>query len=480
MKKLLGFLAIAVLGGLVALGLNSMFRDKQETSSGLNVQNAQFTASTAQEQSMLDFVEVAKISTPAVVHIKTTIVAQQMQPDFFDPWGLFEHPRIQPREQQATGSGVIITEDGYIATNNHVVADAQKVEVVLDDKRTYIAEVIGTDPETDLALLKIDEDKLPFLQFGNSDELKVGEWVVAVGNPFNLTSTVTAGIVSAKGRNINLLRQNGGDYAIENFIQTDAAVNPGNSGGALVNTRGNLVGINTAIASRTGSYSGYSFAIPINLAKKILDDLHKYGEVKRAILGVRIQDITQELADEIGLESLNGVYIPQVMEDGAADKGNMKDGDVILSINGESINKSSELQEMISRYYPGDKIKVTVLRDGKKKDLNVKLLSREGSDKIDTSFKREELALLGAEFENLNRDEKSKLNIRHGVRISKAGGGVIASLGIKDGFVVTEIDRIPINNTSELKKLMESKKGAILLEGVSKDGERMAYALRLD
>lgn len=482
MKKVLGILMIAVVGGLVALGVNSLINGNKAPQSFQDYQNVQFTkAEQLTDVPSSDFVSVAELSTPAVVHITTTISRQTSnQPQFFDPFGFFDNPMIPQQPQQATGSGVIITEDGFIATNNHVVENAEKVEVTLDDKRSYVAEVIGTDPETDLALLKIEDDALPFLKFGNSDELKVGEWVVAVGNPFNLTSTVTAGIVSAKGRNINLLRQKGGEYAIENFIQTDAAVNPGNSGGALVNTKGQLIGINTAIASRTGSYSGYSFAIPINLAKKILDDLLKYGEVKRALLGVRIQDITQELADEKGLEELKGVYIPQVMEGGAGEKGGMKDGDVVLSINGEEVNKSSELQEQISKYYPGDKVKIKVIRDGKPKDLSIILLSREGKDEISTEIARDEKKVLGAELENLSRDEKLKLKIRNGVRIAKIGKGAFEEIGLDEGFVIVQIDKAPVFTTQDVLKALENKKGAVLIEGVSPKGSKEAYALKLD
>ncbi|MFY0642837.1 MAG: Do family serine endopeptidase [Bacteroidia bacterium] len=481
MKKILGIFAIAIIGGLVALGVNALVSKSNEPQTIQEHQAAQFTKAEAlTDVPSTDFVSVAELATPAVVHITTTMAPQRTNQQFFDPFGFFDGPLMPQQPQQATGSGVIITADGYIATNNHVVANAEKVEVVLDDKRSYIAEVVGTDPETDLALLKIEEGGLDFLKFGNSDDLKVGEWVVAVGNPFNLTSTVTAGIVSAKGRNINLLRQNGGEYAIENFIQTDAAVNPGNSGGALVNTSGQLIGINTAIASRTGSYSGYSFAIPMNLAKKILDDLLKYGEVKRAILGVRIQDITQELADEKELKELEGVYIPEVIEGGAGDKGGIKDGDVILSINEEEVNKSSELQEQISKYYPGDKVKVTVNRDGKEKDLTVTLLSREGKDEINTDIKREEAKILDAKLENLSRDEKMKLKVRNGVRIAKVGNGVFGKGGIEDGFVIVQIDKSPVFTTNDVKKALEGKAGAVLIEGVDKSGNKEAFAIRLD
>lgn len=480
MKKILGILAIAIIGGFVALGLNSLLNKDEKPQSFQEYQSALFTkADKLTDVPSTDFVSVANVATPAVVHIKTTINVKQNQPQFLDPFGFFENPMVPQGPQQASGSGVVITEDGYIATNNHVVENASKIEVVLDDKRSYIAELVGTDPETDLALLKIEEKKMNFLSFGNSDNLQVGEWVVAVGNPFNLTSTVTAGIVSAKGRNINLLRQKGGEYAIENFIQTDAAVNPGNSGGALVNTKGELIGINTAIASRTGSYTGYSFAIPINLAKKILDDLLKYGEVKRAILGVRIQDITQELADEKGLDEIKGVYIPDVIDDGAGDKGGMKDGDVILSINDFEVNKSSELQEQISKYYPGDKVEVEVLRDGKKKKLNVVLLSREGKDEITVSDHRDELEVLGAEVENLTRKERMDLKLRNGVRIKDLKGGALKDAGIAEGFVITHIDKAPMYTTKDVVNSLKSKKGAVLVEGVNTAGVKEAYAVRI-
>jgi Do/DeqQ family serine protease len=360
------------------------------------------------------------------------------------------------------------------------VENAAKVEVVLEDKRTYVAEVMGTDPETDLALLKIEEENLRYLNLGNSDELNVGEWVVAVGNPFNLTSTVTAGIVSAKGRNINLLRQKGGDYAVENFIQTDAAVNPGNSGGALVNTSGELIGINTAIASQTGSYSGYSFAIPINLAKKIVDDLKKYGEVKRAILGVRIQDITQELADEEGLADLKGVYIPDVNDGGAADKAGIKKGDVITSINDVEVNKSSKLQEIISGYHPGEKVNIKLLRNGKEKEVTALLLSKEGDNVISNEVKREATEVLGADMENLSRDERLELKIKNGVRIAKLGNGPLKNKGIPTGFVITTIDKSPVYTTKDVENALKGKYGAVLIEGVTGEGQKEAYAIRLD
>jgi serine protease Do len=483
-KRILGILIIAIIGGVVALGISKIFTPENAPQSFQEHQNAKFTlADKLADAPQIDFVSVAEVSTPAVVHIKSTISSSGSAQEFRSPFDDFFNNPMFPQDrgpQIATGSGVIIMKNGFIVTNNHVVDGASKVEVILDDKRTFVAEVMGTDPETDLALLKVEEDNLPYLNMGNSDELKVGEWVVAVGNPFNLTSTVTAGIVSAKGRNINLLRQKGGDYAIENFIQTDAAVNPGNSGGALVNTKGELIGINTAIASQTGSYSGYSFAIPINLAKKIIKDLSDYGEVKRAILGVRIQDITQELADEHELKNLDGVYIPSVSEDGAADKAGIKEGDVIIKINEDKVNKSSELQEQISKYHPGDKVDVTVMRDGKEREITATLLSKDGSNEITTEVKREDRKVLGAEIENISRDERISLGIRNGVRISKLGSGELKRKGIPLGFIITKIDKTPMYTTQDVEKALQNKSGAVLIEGVNKEGDKEAFALRLE
>lgn len=480
MKRLLGIFAIAMLGGVVALSVNNyFFTSSSEPQSIEEKQQVRFTNQELIENAQSDFVEVASRATPTVVHIKTTVETVSNQGEMFDPFGFFDSPNLNmPR--QGSGSGVLITGDGYIATNNHVIDGAGKIEVILNDKRSYDAELIGRDPETDLALLKIEEEKLPFLSFGNSDDVHIGQWVIAVGNPFNLTSTVTAGIVSAKGRNINLLRQNGGEYAIENFIQTDAAVNPGNSGGALVNTQGELIGINTAIASRTGSYAGYSFAVPVNIAKKILDDLLKYGEVKRAILGVRIQDITAELADELGIKEIEGVYIPDVIEDGAADEAGIKKGDVILSIDDQKINKASELQEEISKYYPGDKVSVTLRRDNKTIEKKVQLKSKDGSTKIVTGVKREEKEALGGVFENLSRDEKLELKVRNGVRVAEVKKGPLREKGIPEGFVITHIDKNRVYTTSDVIKSLENKKGTVLIEGVMQDGDEEAFALRID
>ena len=321
----------------------------------------------------VDFTKAAEMSVGAVVHVKTkyNVYGRQQYVDPFYQFFFGRPQQQQPQAQaQASGSGVILSEDGYIVTNNHVIAQANEIEVVLNDKRSFPAQLIGTDPNTDIALLKIEATGLPTLEMGNSDDLKVGEWVLAVGNPFNLTSTVTAGIVSAKARNINILDA---DMKIESFIQTDAAVNPGNSGGALVNTRGELVGINTAIASQTGSYAGYAFAVPTSIVQKVVADLRQYGSVQRALLGIRMLDITADVQQYYGLNSLEGVYIAEVVTGSAAEKGGVLEGDVIVAMDGININSSSELQEKIARKNPGDEVTLTVLRNSKRLDLRVKL-----------------------------------------------------------------------------------------------------------
>lgn len=476
---------IALAGGLAALGISKLFNNNSSKSIS-GIQQTYSTSGLAVSSiPNIDFVEVSGKAINTVVHIKTTYGASVSERNrsgdeqFFDPFELFHDKGMSQGPQQASGSGVILTPDGYIATNNHVIENSSKIEVILNDKRTYIAEVIGTDPETDLALLKIEETDLPFLTFGNSNDVRIGEWVIALGNPFNLTSTVTAGIVSAKGRNINLLRQNT-EYAIENFIQTDAAVNPGNSGGALVNVRGELIGINTAIASETGSYSGYSFAVPVNIVKKILDDIKKYGEVKRAILGVRIQDITSELADKEGIKEYKGVFVPEVVEGSAADKAGIKKGDVVLKINDIEVNSSSELQAEVSKYYPGQKVKLLINRNNSNKEVEVTLRSKDGKTEIETIIKSETKTILGATFENISHDEKIKLKIQNGVKIIKFSKSPLKDKGVHVGFIITAIDKKPVYSIKDIKVMLDDKKGSTLLDGIMPDGSKDAFALWLE
>lgn len=317
-----------------------------------------------------DFTAAAELSVNAVVHVKTTYSIRQTTSDPLLEFFFGRPLQQEQRVQQASGSGVIISEDGYIVTNNHVIDKARNIEVVLNDKRTYPATLVGTDPNTDIALLKIEDTGLPWIAFGNSDSLRVGEWVLAVGNPFNLTSTVTAGIVSAKARSINIISS---DMKIESFIQTDAAVNPGNSGGALVNTRGELVGINTAIASQTGSYTGYSFAVPVTIVNKVVSDLKLYGTVQRGLMGVQIADITAEMKDRLNLTTMQGVYVGNVIQGSAADKAGLQTGDVIISIDDKIIDGTAQLQETVGQHKPGDVIQVQYIRNGQTRQTTLQL-----------------------------------------------------------------------------------------------------------
>jgi serine protease Do len=481
MKNFISILFVAILGGLIALGLFKLY-DKKQTQSFEELQKARFASNTVPITggSPVDFVAASQLVTPMVVHIKTEFAPResgggQIDPfDFFNGRG-FEMPPQGP--SAGSGSGVIISADGYIVTNNHVIDNANNIEVVLNDNRSYPAELIGHDPNTDLALIKIEESGLPFIQFGNSDDVKIGQWVLAVGNPFNLTSTVTAGIVSAKGRGLNLL---GTQYAIESFIQTDAAVNPGNSGGALVDTEGKLIGINSAIATQTGSYSGYSFAIPINIVRKVMEDLLKYGNVQRGFLGVSIKNVDSKLATEMNLGSIKGVYVADLNENSAAGDAGIKKGDVIIRVNEIPVNSVPALQEQISKYHPGDKVNVTVLRDNKEKTCNVVLKSKEGSTSITTVDRKAPSTILDAQLENLSMDEKRKLKVNHGVRIKKLKDGVLKGAGIKEGFVITSIDKKPIYNVTDAQKALENKKGGVLVEGINPDGTKGYYAIGLE
>lgn len=429
-------------------------------------------------QAPSDFTFAAENTVHAVVHVKTMYDNDSNNPYSGNP--LFDfffgnQGQIQRLPEMASGSGVIISSDGYIVTNNHVIDRASSIEVTLNDRRTFKAKVVGTDPSTDVALLKIDGENLPFLTFGNSDDLRLGEWVLAVGNPFNLTSTVTAGIVSAKARNLNLLSGQGDQNSIESFIQTDAAVNPGNSGGALVNTKGELVGINTAIASRTGSYTGYSFAIPSSIVKKVVDDLKQYGAVQRAVLGVQIQELTQDYADKNGIKDLKGVLIASVLKGGAAEDAGIKDGDVVLSVNGKAVNSPSELQEQISMYHPKEEVDVIVSRDNKQKHFKVVLRNRAGSTGM---VKPGDMnTILGAKLQTASPDLLKKLGIRNGVQIVSLSDGKFKQQGIKEGFIITQIDRTAVYEPEDVTRILSNTSGGILIEGVYPNGIVAYYAI---
>lgn len=468
----LKLLLVGMVGGAITLGGYFLIAPD-----GLSGDRAAFTTapiptqfvSTTAPAGLMDFTAAAAMSTPAVVHVKSNVMVQTRSMFDTDPFGGFLQEgwgfgRPQQRSMESTGSGVITTPDGYIVTNNHVVSNAQTVEVVLEDGRTYTAEVIGADPSTDLALLKIDEKNLPVVPFGDSDNLKVGEWVLAVGNPFNLTSTVTAGIVSAKARNINILK---GRMAIESFIQTDAAVNPGNSGGALVNARGELVGINTAIASTTGAYSGYSFAVPVEIVKKVIDDLMNHGVVQRAFLGADMVELNGDVAKKLGVTQTQGVYIKGVNPGGSAATAGLRSGDIILGVDGKELRNSAELTEYLGRQRPGDKVSLGILRDGKVMAVAVELLNLKGTTDVVERNDGEALATLGVELEELTATELNKYGLKGGLKITKIGEGKIRQYtDIRPGFIITSIDNQVVTSVEQLQKILSNKSGGVMMEGI--------------
>ena len=474
-KNLASVLLVAAVGGATSVSIYKHFEVDMKPAVIKNapVQKVNFTGEIP---ASLNFTDAAEKTVAAVVHVKTTYNYQPVN-QLFNPFNFFGNPgyNMPQQQQQSAGSGVIISDDGYIVTNNHVVAEAEKVEVTLDDKRTYTAKIIGKDPSTDLALIKIEDKVLPFVSYSNSDEIKVGQWVLAVGNPFNLTSTVTAGIVSAKGRNIHIL--NDQQFPIESFIQTDAAVNPGNSGGALVNTSGELVGINAAIASNTGSYTGYSFAIPANIVKKVTADLLEYGKVQRGFIGVTLRDIDQNLAEKKGLKKLEGVYIDGVVNGGAGESAGLKPGDVITKVGETQVNSSSQLQEQIGRFGPGDKVNITVVRDNSEKNYAITLRDNSGGEKI--SKAERSVNMMGADFNEVSEKERKQLGINNGVKIENLQAGKLRSAGIREGFIITSIDNQKIENAQQVEQIFSEKKGGILVEGIYPNGMKAYYGFGL-
>ena len=491
MKKIASLFITSMIGAFIALFAYTTFIETPvekvvtiEKTSSMVVVDDNLELNKESKGKSPSLVLAAEKTVDAVVHVKTSFF--DTYTDFFDPfdfdlfWGFgdnFQKKDREPYKRSASGSGVIITSDGYIVTNNHVVDNAEEIQIVLNDKRTYDADVVGRDPASDLAVLKINETKLPYAIFTNSDNVKVGEWVLAVGNPFNLKSTVTAGIVSAKGRDINIIDNK---YAIESFIQTDAAVNPGNSGGALVNVEGELIGINTAISTHTGSFEGYSFAVPSNLVKKVVDDLLEYGTVQRAFIGVTIRNINAEMAAELEINNLEGVYVEDISEGGAAESSGIEKGDVILTINGVTVSKSSELQEQVSKYRPGDKILLDIDRKGKRKLIKVILKNKAGNTDVVKKEENNVQKLLGANFKNLSKTELETLGVDNGVKVLTLEPGKMARAGIREGFVITSINNKPAHNVKEvLKILSDVEGGGVYIEGVYRKGTRHYYAFGL-
>jgi len=477
LKKGVFTLLVALIGGFIALVTYTHYFNEPKIVTVPQEQSMQYASLPANNGALPDLTIAAENSVHAVVHIKVTQKGNYSGSnnifDYFFGDGNTPYQQMPPR--QGAGSGVIISPDGYIVTNNHVIEGADEINVVLNDKREFKAKLAGTDPSTDIALLKIDASDLQVLKFSNSDQLKLGEWVLAVGNPFNLTSTVTAGIVSAKSRNIGI---NPDQMRIESFIQTDAAVNPGNSGGALVNINGELVGINTAIASQTGSYSGYSFAIPSNIVKKVVADLREFGDVQRALLNVNIGDVNAEVAKKYNLDKIEGVFIGKVQPGGAAELAGIKDNDVILSVDDVSVNSSAELQEQISKHRPGDKVTVEIKRDNKKKLYNVTLRNKHGDTEIVKGDNPDDI--FGAKFVAVSDRDKEELGIRYGVKITELGNGKFQDTGIKKGFIITQVNKSPVSEVNELKRIIKNSRGGILVEGIYPNGEVAYYVFGID
>jgi serine protease Do len=484
----LGVILAALIGGLVALAGASFFSRPQSATNFTEKQNTSFVNWLADEKFTvpdgLNFVAAAQQVTPAVVHVTSSITIQGsggMDPleEFFG----FRNPRQQtPREGRGFGSGVIISEDGYIVTNNHVIDNASTVTIALEDNRRYTARVIGTDPTTDLALLKIEEKNLPFVKFGNSDDAQVGEWVLAVGNPFNLNSTVTAGIISAKARNIGILRDENNNLQVESFIQTDAVVNRGNSGGALVNLAGELIGINTAIASQTGSFSGYSFAVPTSIVKKVMDDLLEYGAVQRGLLGVQIIDVSPEIEEIVGekIKATRGVYVAEVNEGSGGQDAGLKKGDVIIGIDGQTTYNTSRLQEMVARKRPGDKVEVKYLRDGKEMTTTATLKNPSGDTKVVVKEVPKTSEYNGVTFEDVTANIKERLQLEGGASIISVDNEAWIEAGVKEGFIVTRVGRTRINSASDLVDTLKKYEGQeVSILGVYPNGQRSYFDLDL-
>ena len=488
-----GVLLSSAIGGITAYKLLER-QQLRETASfnelfQSNPDNMKLTAFSAGPNQLVDLTQAAESSVHAVVHIRATELSKTMtvyqQPDFFDFFfgdGRGRQQQVQTRPRVGFGSGVIISKDGYIVTNNHVVEGVDEITVKLNDERELKGRIIGTDPDTDLALLKIEGDDFPTIPVGNSDDLKVGEWVLAVGNPFNLSSTVTAGIVSAKARAIGTSAANGEAANIQSFIQTDAAINSGNSGGALVNARGELVGINAMLYSPTGAYSGYGFAIPTSIMTKVVSDLKQYGTVQRAILGIKGGDFTTDLQmdervteemekkmEELGVKE--GILVGEVIEGGSS-SGILKENDVIIKMDGKKLHKFSDLQEELSKHRPGDKVTLTIVRDKKEKEVSVTLKNAQGTTKV---LKNTDMEILGAAFKPIDSDLRRQLNLGYGLQVTGVSGGKMGEAGIRKGFIILKANGEPMKEVEDLERVMKAATQTPMFPS----GKRASYAVDL-
>ncbi|MBS1909504.1 MAG: trypsin-like peptidase domain-containing protein [Bacteroidetes bacterium] len=485
LKQILATIAISAITALgVIWGYGKFIKPNYEGSNGQqstlpsNYKYAGFENEAATPPGSVDFTQSAQAAIPAVVHIRTKTNAKQITnstprsnpySDFFGDDDLFNQlfggGRGYVPEQRASGSGVIISADGYIVTNNHVVADADVVTVSLSNKKTYTAKVIGRDPAYDLAVIKVDASNLPYLLYGNSDNVKIGQWVLAIGYPLNLEATVTAGIISAKARTLGLNKQKAGATAVESYLQTDAAVNQGNSGGALIDTDGKLIGINSAIASPTGYYSGYSYAIPVNITKKVVDDLIKYGTVQRAYLGVSYVDagdLTPEEKKKIELPSeITGIYVNEAVPDGGAYAAGIRKGDIIKSINNTNLQSGAEMQEQISRFKPGDKINVVYVRNNKEISTTVTLKNKAGN--LSMVKQADAMDKLGADLSTLDEKRAKEYGVNGGVVVRKIKDGALNDqTRMKDSFVIIKVDDKDVKSTDDLNKAIADKKTVTL------------------
>ena len=476
-KTIISGLFMAVLGSVITLFAYTKFFEKNtgkvsaNDTSFVTDERLKPLLTSFQQAGQVDFTYAAELTVHAVVHVRTSTTYAGRSINPIIEWFYGESYRDAPREVKGYGSGVIISPDGYIITNNHVIENAEKITVKLNDNREFDAQVVGRDPSTDIALLKINGENLPYVNYGDSDKLRLGEWVLAVGNPFNLTSTVTAGIVSAKGRNLGILDDN---YRIESFIQTDAALNVGNSGGALVNTSGLLVGITTAIISPSGAYAGNSFAIPVNIVKKVVEDLRLYGAVQRAVIGVGINEVTAEIAEKEKLKEVKGAIITQVYENGAADEAGLKEKDVIIKFNNVPVNTVSELLEQVGRYRPGDKVTITYVRSGKEYTVPITLKNIENTTEIVKSGSGSGV-VFGAKLEPLSSSDQRTYRLDYGVKVTEVNEGRFRDLGIRKGYISLSVNGKKVKSASDVKNFTDNEQSLTSIEGIQSNGTYFSY-----
>ena len=479
-KSIITTVLITVFGAVITLFIYTRLIDRpdqnliDQDNGSINRTPPVTLTSMQVQEGPVDLTYAAELTVHAVVHVRvrSTVTGEDETDNPLYQFFYGNNARSQPRKVTGFGSGVIISADGYIITNNHVVEGADSIQVTLNNNKTYIAKLVGRDPDTDIALLKIKEENLPFIKYGDSDKLRLGEWVLAVGNPFNLTSTVTAGIISAKGRNLDME----GSYKIESFIQTDAALNMGNSGGALVNTKGELVGITSAIISPTGTYSGNSFAIPVNIVKKAVNDLRQYGRVQRAIIGINIQEVTSDIADREKLKDVSGVYIASVNSGGPAEEAGIRAKDVIVKIDDVKIATPAQLQETISEHHPGDKVKVTYSRDGRENTVSVVLKNISGSTNVVLESTGE--TVLGAKVVPITSQDKKKYDINHGVKVTDVSEGILKQIGVRAGAIITSINDKNVNNASDIREATTDGEVVNSIEGIQSNGTVFSFKFR--